>query len=499
MKVLKIISVGFFAALLGVGLSVYKDYGIPWDAPIQRKLGLESYDYINGVNKKVLTNSDRFYGPAFEILQIYVEKTTGVTTPKQIYETRHLVNFLTFFAGAVVFYLVGKRLTDNEGLALLGAIMLTASPRIFAHAFYNSKDIPFMVTVIFCTYTLFKMIDKPSIRNVSLFGVFAGLSTAVRIMGVLGFVMGIVALLFVGPKKNYRNIRLIILATTTYFLTTIALWPASWPSPFEHLYDSFVKMSNYKNKTSFLYMGETVSSLEAPWHYTLVWASVTTPIFYSLLGLAGFLYGARGLARSWNWKLIITFGWLLVPLVSVIYFSSELYDSWRQMFFIYPAVLLLALYGLQRLLALESRFVKTLLLAGLSLNIAWVGWSMYRWHPHQNVYFSMLAGSPSQIPNNFERDYWGVSYKQGFEYLAKNYLDKKLVITAENFPAIENSKIVGALDQFEVIKGVGGGNFYLRNFRGKTDTTFVGYPEVHNITVNGIKILGVYKVKEPAD
>ena len=39
-------------------------------------------------------------------------------------------------------------------------------------------------------------------------------------------------------------------------------------------------------------------------------------------------------------------------------------------------------------------------------------------HPFQNVYFNSLAGK--NIRQNFELDYWGLSYKQGLEYILAN-------------------------------------------------------------------------------
>jgi len=117
--------------------------------------------------------------------------------------------------------------------------------------------------------------------------------------------------------------------------------------------------------------------------------------------------------------------WFGGPLVGVISLHSVLYDGWRHLYFIYPAFVLVAGLGLQvvwqdwqrgrtRAASPTTLATGTLLLA-LALGTAQVAWRMVAEHPFQYAYFSFLPGRV--IEQNFERDYWGLSVKQGLEWV----------------------------------------------------------------------------------
>lgn len=75
-----------------------------------------------------------------------------------------------------------------------------------------------------------------------------------------------------------------------------------------------------------------------------------------------------------------------------------------------------------------------LLLAGLLLLLAielvHTVYVIVRYHPHQSVYFNALAGD---VERNFERDYYGVSYRQGLMRLLENYPERELRIYSRDF------------------------------------------------------------------
>ncbi len=126
------------------------------------------------------------------------------------------------------------------------------------------------------------------------------------------------------------------------------------------------------------------------------------------------------------------------PLAAVIILNSALYDGWRHMYFIYAPFLLIAMSGFSRLLDLMKEirvgrgagagiFLAAVMIAG----ILTTSYSMIRHHPFQNVYFNLLAGNDPGV--NFELDYWGLSFRQGLEYIVKN--DKR-----------PDNKIIGQCD-----------------------------------------------------
>jgi hypothetical protein len=55
---------------------------------------------------------------------------------------------------------------------------------------------------------------------------------------------------------------------------------------------------------------------------------------------------------------------------------------------------------------------------------------MIKYHPHQNVYFNEVA---SNVEKNFEKDYYGLSYKQALKHLLDNTEKDSLMIFNHDF------------------------------------------------------------------
>ena len=97
-------------------------------------------------------------------------------------------------------------------------------------------------------------------------------------------------------------------------------------------------------------LGQELPASELPWHYPLVWLHVTTPLAYQAAALLGLVVTTAALLRRPLARLpqpagqldALLLGWLLGPLALVIGLHSILYDGWRHLYFIYPALLLLA-------------------------------------------------------------------------------------------------------------------------------------------------------------
>ena len=174
-----------FFIFLFVGFFTYQDYGICWDESVQRAPGLLSYDYIfNGSQELFNTVTDN-HGAGYELLLVIFEKVMGLTDSRDIYLMRHLVTNLLFIFSALAAYVLIIRLFKNRFLASLGFLMLVLAPRLYAHSFFNSKDIPFMcmITITFaCAQIAFEK-NKP--KFFLILGLLGGYATSIRIMGVM--------------------------------------------------------------------------------------------------------------------------------------------------------------------------------------------------------------------------------------------------------------------------------------------------------------------------
>jgi drug/metabolite transporter superfamily protein YnfA len=482
---LKNIMVGiFFGLLLVVGIGVSNDYGIPWDESLQRKLGNDTYDYVVGNSEKLLKNKDRYYGPILEFTHIYIEKALGLVDVQKIYQTRHLTNYFLFALGAFFFFLLLRKRFRSVWWALLGTLMLIVSPRIFAHSFYNAKDIGFMSMFIIAAYLGILFVDKKK----PIFAVFAALSTAllidIRIMGILLPVLLIDVFFFNGYRKRDR--KSIFLYVGLVVGLVILFWPALWKEPLTNFLAALDQMANYPQKTSILYFGERLKSTAVTWHYTLGWILVTSPISYMALAIFGFWFLLDSIPKV-NREDLVMLGWLILPLAATIIFKSTLYDAWRQMFFIYPPILYFAVYALVKALPRMRRIFLVLLIINMYFVISF----MVDNHPYQNLYLNEFIKPPYE--EKFELDYWGLAYKEGIEYIAANDSSTNIKIAVENLPGENNLMMLDKKDRdrFEIVSGAHLADYYLTNYRKYKDLYYT--PAYYTVEVQGTRILGVHR------
>ena len=83
------------------------DYGISWDGPAQRILAEQNVAYVMGDPDALPTDHDRFYGIAFELPLLLVERVLGLDDSRDIYLTRHLITHLFFIAGGFLLRAAG--------------------------------------------------------------------------------------------------------------------------------------------------------------------------------------------------------------------------------------------------------------------------------------------------------------------------------------------------------------------------------------------------------
>jgi hypothetical protein len=186
----------------------------------------------------------------------------------------------------------------------------------------------------------------------------------------------------------------------------------------------------------------------------------------------------------------------------VIVLHPTLYDGWRHFYFVYPAWLLLVLREVNEIrLFMKSlhqpwqavtRWVST---AVLVLSLGSTFSFMVRNHPHQNLFFSSLIGGIRGADGQFELDYWGPSYKQAIEKVLQQ--DPRPVITASfhNFPGELNAQTLTADLRSRVrVTPITQGEYFFTNFRDQY-LERPPYPEVARVTVDGVEILSVYRMR----
>lgn len=506
-----------FVGFLVLGLLVYQQYGLAWDEPLQVNIGRTNWNYIKNHNPKFLTFNDRYYGPAYELILL---RLTYNADTRQMYLDRHLYNFLFFFAGVVAFYWLAHRLFNSLWLALLASVCLMLSPRIFADSFYNSKDIPFMVVFIFAMITLVLFLDRPTWITAVLHGGVSAFLIAIRVAGIFIPLITIVFLIakWIFQPRPRKFIGMELLAASIYLLLTFGLttlfWPILWHDPLGEFVNALNRMSQYPWIGDILYLGNLIKTDQLPWHYIPVWISISTPLLYlGCFGL-GVILMVTGLFRqSVNWFegegrnnliiLVCFFG----PLLAVIILHSILYDAWRQIFFIYPAFLLIAVQGIRLGIPILRRWLQPVVLYSFVAILLTVGLLdpvlfMVRNHPYENIYFNRLAGEDMvQIKQRFDLDYWGLAFKQGIDYILATDPSKEIPIYVTDPPGeeyIDNFLPNNQRKRLVIEDSPDQARYFVGNYRYHPEEYSLN-KKIYSVTVDGASILSIFDLRMEPD
>ncbi|OUJ70238.1 hypothetical protein BXP70_25105 [Hymenobacter crusticola] len=461
----------FFGLLLALGLLVYRDYGVSTDEVVHHLNGMVNVKYIGQRLAPELARHQASYA-SIPDLNGYVDNDHGVLfeapvavlslllthhDSRSYYFMRHLLIFLTFVGGTWALFQLGRLCFQDWRWALLGPLLLIASPRFFAEAFYNGMDIVFMAAFTLAMYTLVRMAQQPSFGRVILHGLASAAAIDVRIVGLLtiGFTLGIVGLVLVQRTSSqltaprlaptaYTRAILLYLAFTLLFM--VLGWPYLWEDPLGNFSMALARMSRFPWMGRNFYFGQYLRGSEVPWHYVPVWIFITTPLPYTIAAIVGvFSCGLAFLRGKSRFIDLLLIGWVLVPLALIIALHSSVYNGWRHLYFIYPALLLLAVHGIRtlRYLAVHRRAWRPVVLtialtAGLEVGRTIV--RMIQMHPHQQVYFSVL---PTRVAEAwFDRDYWGLSYRAGLEWILAHDSTPLLVVTSPRPDLIYNNSLI---------------------------------------------------------
>jgi len=469
----------FFCAYFIIGIKIYKDYGITTDEPFQRTSGYYWYlwiisnffsDYTNFEFLKINFNKMEWsqgfknglfleYGVIFDLFAVFIEDIFNL---ENVYQKKHLLNFLIFFSSSVCFFqLIKYRFKDNF-LSFIGVLFYITSPRVFAESFYNSKDIIFMSFTLFAVFFAIKLLKNYKIKNIILFSLFAALATDVRTMGIFLILLFVIFFILECLEKNSflkNNFTLFSLLIFSYFLFMYLFWPHLWLNPLDNFLASFQSFKNYSWGGSVLYLGEYVSAQHLPWHYSLVWIVITLPIIYSLLFVLGsfkisfnffnnFLNidpenFSKKLWYSHNDKIdLFILMYFLVPIVAVIAFGSTLYNGWRHLYFIYPALVYISIFGLKYILSFDffknfKYFFYSIIFIFIFINF----YNLIKFHPYQNVYFNYLVEKKANYL--FEVDYWGSGNTHALKKIIKDaQSNKKINVGTASFTPLSYSKYI---------------------------------------------------------
>ena len=435
------------ALFLLAGLALAGDYGVGPDDRGQRRIAAANLDYILGQADAFdrLPYPHALYGAAFELPLLLAQQALGLTDDYPIHRLRLTLTHLFFIVGAYFCYRLACRLFNNRLIALFALLIFLLHPRIYAHSFFNSKDLPFLSMLMIALYLLERAFRKDTPGAFILLGLAVGLLTNLRIMGamLLPAVLALrgLDLLYAGDGRARKSILrrggLFILAAG---LTWYAVTPYAWSNPVDYLTTSLELTIDHPYVGWELFQGKPFPTNELPPHYAVTWFSITAPPLLLPLGLLGIaLVAARGLRRPGavfrNTRLrlqgLLLAAFLLPPLAAALLGSNQ-YDNWRHLYFLYAPFCLLAAMGggwLWAALARRRRWqvgVYALVGAGLGLVLL----QMAQIHPGQYDYFNFLVDrtTPERLRTQYRMDSWRLAYREGLAWLLERHPGATLVV-----------------------------------------------------------------------
>ena len=442
---------------LVAGLAVLDDYGVIYDAPWQRQNAEANLGYLAGGDFRTYLNAfwvdhDRFYGMAFEIPLLLAERALMVEGDRAIFLSRHLITHLLFLVGGLFAYLLALRLFSGRLVAVAAMLLLLLHPRLHAHSFFNPKDIPFLAMFMIALFVTHRAFKRGNIPAFVLLGATVGLLVNLRIMGFLPLaaVPAMRALDFAlasGWEERKRT-----LLTTGAFalagaLTIYALLPYLWGDPVGRAVEWWAALSVHPHSVGELFRGTRYPNVNFPVEYLPVWFSITAPPFTLLLGAIGaagvFVRAARApreALRSGRLRFsLLLAGCFAAPVFAVMLLDMNMYNGWRQMYFLWGPFALLAAFGLawlgsslRRTRFRAAAYVGAL--AGLTATVV----SMALLHPNQQDHFNFLVDrvTPERLRSQYIMDYWWQTRRQGREWIIEHSAQpsSQSYITTDHYP-----------------------------------------------------------------
>lgn len=465
-----------------IGLSTVGNYGVSSDEPMGIKM-VQWNALLLAKSKPIPNPVIKYYGTAFNgvaelVYQVkekleqqfssnyrpeprYLDNPLNYT---QIYErtkVKHILNFLvSLLAYVAVAGIVG--IWGGKQNAWLGAVTLALFPRFWGHSFYNPKDIPFAATLTlgtFCGALLINYYDKlannqkhlevkKAIFYSFLYGGLGGLITGTRLAGFLILFFFVIAHFFVSleQKKSLRKIfsfwYLYLSIFFSWMITVLFLFPSSWynpggssnlANPVKWFFEGLQTLSKFEAwKGTNLFNGRYIPADSVPWNYIPQWFLITIPgilVILFLIGLAVILSQykkATTLQKSCTVLLLLQI--FFIPLVAILK-KSIIYDEIRHFLFVIPGIAAIAAIAVIWInQKIKQKIIRVFTLTLLITLTSSIIIDMSVLHPYEYVYFNRISGGLKQAYNRYETDYWGLSMRQGMEWINQQAQGKPTIV-----------------------------------------------------------------------
>lgn len=434
--------------LAGIGVATIGDYGLSWDLEHVQEQGERIITwYTSGFSDRRILEEGNYwlYGGLVVVPALLADRLVGVGP----FEMLRVFSTLFGWLGVATAGWLGARL-GGPLAGFLSALLLATTPVYYGHAFTNPRDLPFAVLSLIALAVIVRTWPDPERVTWSsglLAGLAIGLAMSVRVAGLIGFFSmglawaGAVACAAAGQgwsravQLARRLERPALWSVVAAWLLCLVWWPYAQTDPLlGPIRVAFAHSRILEWMGPLKFMGRTVYSENLPWNYAPVWFGITLPevyFFAALVSVAGLVAWALACRRRpfVEWALrppvilaVMLVAAVAVPLLLVITRGTVLYDGIRHLLFVVPPLAVGLGWGTAAALQRIRRPALAWATLGLVLVlVARAALDMVALHPYQGLHFNRLfGGGLAGGARSFETDYWGLSYREGVEWLLAN-------------------------------------------------------------------------------
>ena len=448
-----------FALMCWNGLSALRGAilgGISWDEPnhvFMLQGWFETGYYAEAAFAKTEPERVLVFGPVSDLIGhmvaviLRVEAWGSPTLSAPSYFARHLATALVGLIAVAAVVATGRLILGSWRWGILAGATLSSIPMWTGLSMFDHKDIGSATGLMVFALGLILLLWREQ-TLIGLWSAAAGvlmsagvvLSVGTRISMIVPIALSAVVALSVAlvcsiRRSTLRSALTSFLLWIVVIVTSLAvaygllflIYPLVFANPFDSLALSVQQSSNFQ-----------IYPYRPPRSYVIEWFFIQTPFIITVFAVVGTAISIRLVVRGVFSRRLATFS--AVPLAGlsvilinafavplyVIIVNSILYHSIRHLLFIYPAVALLATFGVWGLLTIGVRLrdAQWKPFANLILITALVGMliptiDQTRLFPYAYAYFNPIARVIG-IEGRWPTDYWRTSWRELYTRVSTN-------------------------------------------------------------------------------
>ena len=418
-----------------------RDAGITCDEILHYNHSVSVYNFFatKGKDQSALSTPEsnlKYYGQSYDNLSTILIKWFHI---ENIYGFRHIMSVIAGWLAIMVTAFFSIWLSGYR-TGILVIVFFAVSPTFIGHSQNNLKDIPFALGYISAIYFTIKFLageSKSSGRIITLLIFSIAFTMSIRAGGLILicylFLFALICWVCKIIKKDgggYAEIRTglvwIGIITVISWLLSILLWPYALLGPVRNVLESYRVMAHFPGTFRQIFEGKAEWSDYMPWYYLIKSMAITIPLLIISGFILFFAFIKNVLRDNHLVHYVLILFTIFFPVAFVLYEKSNLYSSWRQFLFLYPAIVLIAATGFnfltESLVKIKYSGLALFLIIAL-LSVHPVKFMLLN-HRYSYIYYNQLVRGLHGAYGNYETDYYYVSQTEASKWLL-DYLKQK--------------------------------------------------------------------------